>query len=388
MSRPDESQVDDAGMSLPARVGMLALLYFAGAELGHAVSLKSPGQDFATIWPPAGLLLAVLLRNPYRWWPALLAGACGANLASDVLLHGRTVLVSLGFCLAKCSEACLGAWLLRRLVPAPFTLTMLRDVLALACLSAGASAMLGAALGAGVVTWAVDSASYASAWQAWWIADAVGVLVFAPVVLTWTAETVNRVAGGRASRIAEGVVLFLGMILVVEGVYGEWFPPTLIVPTLVLPFLLWTGFRFEPPGAAVALLVVGMIGIWNTSEGRGPYTQMSAVPHERLAKAQTTLCVISITVLALAAVVAERRQAEQQRRKLIAELEQALAEIKSLRGLIPICAWCKKIRDDQGFWQRLEDYLRTHTLAEITHSVCPECLNEQLAVSKQGEPGA
>ena len=75
---------------------------------------------------------------------------------------------------------------------------------------------------------------------------------------------------------------------------------------------------------------------------------------------------------------AERQQADKLRIKLIGELEQALNEIKTLRGLLPVCAWCKKIRDDKGYWLHLESYLRAHTQAEVTHGMCPECLRERL----------
>ena len=61
------------------------------------------------------------------------------------------------------------------------------------------------------------------------------------------------------------------------------------------------------------------------------------------------------------------------------ELEEALAKIKTLRGLIPICASCRKIRSDKGFWQQLEDYLAEHSEADFTHGICPECL-EQMEV--------
>src|SRR5512139_3063993 len=58
------------------------------------------------------------------------------------------------------------------------------------------------------------------------------------------------------------------------------------------------------------------------------------------------------------------------------ELEEALTKIKTLRGLIPICATCKKIRSDQGYWQQLEDYLTEHSEADFTHGICPECLKQ------------
>ncbi len=66
----------------------------------------------------------------------------------------------------------------------------------------------------------------------------------------------------------------------------------------------------------------------------------------------------------------------QNRRRAI-ELEKSLAEIRTLRGLLPICAWCKKIRDDEGLWTRMEEYICTRTDAEFTHSLCPDCFHEQ-----------
>jgi CheY-like chemotaxis protein len=56
-----------------------------------------------------------------------------------------------------------------------------------------------------------------------------------------------------------------------------------------------------------------------------------------------------------------------------AELEQALSQVKTLRGLLPICAWCKKIRNDQGYWDQLESYLSVHTDATFSHAICPDC---------------
>jgi AmiR/NasT family two-component response regulator len=58
------------------------------------------------------------------------------------------------------------------------------------------------------------------------------------------------------------------------------------------------------------------------------------------------------------------------------ELEKALAEIKTLRGILPICSHCKKIRDDKGYWNQIESYIRDHSEAEFSHSVCPDCLKK------------
>ncbi len=74
--------------------------------------------------------------------------------------------------------------------------------------------------------------------------------------------------------------------------------------------------------------------------------------------------------------ITKRKQAEAQREKLIIELKDALAKIKTLSGIIPICAKCKKIRDDEGYWNQVEVYVRDHTEAEFSHGLCPECVAE------------
>jgi hypothetical protein len=71
--------------------------------------------------------------------------------------------------------------------------------------------------------------------------------------------------------------------------------------------------------------------------------------------------------------IQERIVAQAEKDNLIIELEHALGEVKILSGLIPICSSCKRIRDDKGYWNQLESYIRDHSDAEFTHSICPEC---------------
>lgn len=68
--------------------------------------------------------------------------------------------------------------------------------------------------------------------------------------------------------------------------------------------------------------------------------------------------------------------AERERDRLIHELEQALAKVKQLKGLLPICMHCKKIRDDKGYWNQIEAYIQEHTDAEFSHSICRDCAQE------------
>ncbi|MBN2372156.1 PAS domain S-box protein, partial [bacterium] len=71
--------------------------------------------------------------------------------------------------------------------------------------------------------------------------------------------------------------------------------------------------------------------------------------------------------------ITELKQAEEEREKLINRLKKALAEITQLSGMLPICASCKKIRDDKGYWHQVESYIRDHAGIEFTHGLCPEC---------------
>jgi PAS domain S-box-containing protein len=79
--------------------------------------------------------------------------------------------------------------------------------------------------------------------------------------------------------------------------------------------------------------------------------------------------------------VTERRQTEEDRHRLngelearVAELGQALAQVKQLEGLLPICGWCKRVRADGDYWQQVEDYLAAHTDLRFTHGICPDCM--------------
>jgi PAS domain S-box-containing protein len=74
--------------------------------------------------------------------------------------------------------------------------------------------------------------------------------------------------------------------------------------------------------------------------------------------------------------ITDRKQSEREREKLILDLEKALAQVKTLSGLLPICAKCKRIRDDKGYWEQIEVYIREHSEAEFSHSICPECAAE------------
>lgn len=79
------------------------------------------------------------------------------------------------------------------------------------------------------------------------------------------------------------------------------------------------------------------------------------------------------SVICISKDITERKKIEQEREKLIADLRGAMAEIRTLSGMFPICASCKKIRNDQGYWTQIETYLRDHSDLEFSHGLCPDC---------------
>jgi len=77
---------------------------------------------------------------------------------------------------------------------------------------------------------------------------------------------------------------------------------------------------------------------------------------------------------------------ERERERLMKELQEAITTIKTLSGLLPICAWCKSVRDDSGYWMRVEQYIEQHSQATFSHSVCPECATRYFGPEMTGLP--
>jgi PAS domain S-box-containing protein len=83
-----------------------------------------------------------------------------------------------------------------------------------------------------------------------------------------------------------------------------------------------------------------------------------------------------ISTVSISRDITERKRAEEERERLIKELQDAVADIKVLSGLVPICSSCKKIRDDKGYWTQLEGYIQAHSQAKFSHGVCPDCMKK------------
>lgn len=148
---------------------------------------------------------------------------------------------------------------------------------------------------------------------------------------------------------------------------------------IVVVMIAWDyGFR-------AALAWIGLIHVFVPfvlfAFGLGPFVVFSEA--RELVAAIMAVSVLTVVGLAylidrLHVLTRQLRESKQAIEATNGQLQAALAEVKELRGLLPICAWCKRIRSQDGEWEVLETYLLTHTRAELTHGMCPKCLEEQL----------
>lgn len=82
------------------------------------------------------------------------------------------------------------------------------------------------------------------------------------------------------------------------------------------------------------------------------------------------------SVVCISKNITERKKGDEQREKLITDLQEAMSKIRTLSGMLPICSSCKKIRNDQGYWTQIELYIRDHSDAEFSHGICPDCCSK------------
>jgi uncharacterized membrane protein YccC len=165
-----------------------------------------------------------------------------------------------------------------------------------------------------------------------------------------------------AALIGTTILLAVG-IFVLDFIY----PLGVAVGALYTPLVLitlWSSSRRFTLIVTVGATVLTVVGLFYPLYGGANW----------LAVTNRVLSLITIWVAAILVLLYKR--AEEERERLIRELQDALENIKTLRGLLPICSSCKKIRDDHGYWNQLETYIGAHTDAEFTHGLCPECIQK------------
>jgi signal transduction histidine kinase len=302
---------------------LVCVAYFAAARLGLAVPFTS--GNVSPVWPAAGIALAALLLYGYRVWPGITIAAFLANLLSPI-----PTIAAAGLALGNTLAALAGAFLLRRAPNFQTSLSRLIDVLQLIALGALISPLVSASLGVATL-FATDVQPWRAvplAWVIYWLGDVMGVLLIAPLVLTFSS-----IRGIRRNRVKELATLTLLLALTCFVIFNDRLLGELKHDVLafgVFPFVIWAATRFGMIGSSAALLVIATVATGETALSSGPFAQSS--PFQNSALLQVYLAVLAVSGLTLAAVIAEREQTEAERIRLIREQANQADLLRDLSG--------------------------------------------------------
>jgi diguanylate cyclase (GGDEF)-like protein len=296
-------------LRLVRQLVVLAMLYFVAGKLG--LRLAFVNASATGVWPPAGIALAALLIVGYRAWPAILCGAFFVNLTT-----AGSLATSIGIGVGNTLEGLAGAYLLNRFANGRRAFARVPDTFRFVILAGLLSTTVSPTVGvtslsvAGFASWA----EYGRVWSTWWLGDAVGVLVVAPVMLLWNADPEVRWNKGQTVEAVAVLVALLVVALAVFDGLGASAMRHYPLEFLCIPLLVWTALRFGQREAATAIVVLSAIALVATLRGFGPFGRDSR--NESLLLLQAFLGVTAVMSMALGAVVSERRDVEDQLRRL------------------------------------------------------------------------
>jgi PAS domain S-box-containing protein len=247
-----------------AQTGLLAAAYWAAAKLSLLLAIP-PGYATA-IWPASGIALAGLLILGVRAWPAVWLGSLAANVAVEALVP-----VSLLIATGSSAQAAAAATLVRRLIGGvPYRFESADQVVKFAAAAALCSAIAPTfAILPLAATHTLSAGELFWNWWTWWQGDACGMLLAAPLVLTWSARGSVAWTPGKAVEAALlAVLLVVASEFVFTGSMGRTF--------LVVPLVVWAAFRFGQREVTTATAVVCAMAIWNTLQRQvGPFASPS-----------------------------------------------------------------------------------------------------------------
>jgi PAS domain S-box-containing protein len=280
----------------------IAAAYTVLGMIGQTLAIQ-PGNVTA-VWPPSGLALGLMLTMGFRIWPGIWLGALIVN--SQAILDG-TGTQSIGITIAIGSfigvgsvlQPAIGTILIRRFASSISQFNSSSDLVRFVLITpvvCVVSSTIGSAslcIG-GSAQWE----NFSTLWMTWWLGDSVGVLMFAPLILSWHK---NMGFGSGTRKNIEIVAAFLAIIVSsMITFHGLFHPSTPNFPLtyLPIPFLIWVAIRFEPKEVTTSLLILAGISAWGTSQGLGPFDVGSA--DDSLLLLQLYVAFLMATVLFIA----------------------------------------------------------------------------------------
>ena len=294
-----------------ALLGGVTAVYILAGKLG--LTLASLHPSATAVWPPTGIAIALLLLLGRQAWPAVLVGAFVVNVTTF-----GTALSSAAIAVGNTLEAVIGAGLTVRWAAGRLAFTRSRHVARYTLLAGVLATAVSATWGvtAVCVTGLAPWSQFRDIWLTWWLGDAAGALVVAPLIVLWS---VQRAAQWERSRIIDATVLGIAMGVVGIVVFGPAATPAEPVDPLeffCIPIVLWVAFRFGPRATATVTAILSAIAVTATLASYGPFVR--ATPNESLVLLQAFTVILAAMGLIVAASVAERRRAEDHLRDLSA----------------------------------------------------------------------
>lgn len=277
---------------------LLTAGYVATAKLGFTMAFSA--EQVTVVWPPTGIALAAVLLLGLRIWPAIALGAFLANTTVNEPVE-TALLIATGNTL----EAVAGAWLLGY---AFFnkTLANSRDILLFILCAGVIASMISATIGVGSLCLAglQHWSDYDSLWFTWWLGDACGALIVAPVILAWFS---GRYGPWSRKKILEALALGFSLIAISLCIFTDPSPLGIngrAFIYVIFPLLIWAALRFGQRGSTLVTFAASAIAIWATLHGLGPFTS-SSLDHS-LMLLQSFMAIVAATGLFLSAATSER----------------------------------------------------------------------------------
>jgi len=374
----------------------VALGYYLAARLGLAFTLQP--HPISTLWPPNALLMAALLLTPARWWWVLIGAALPAHLLAE-LQSGVPLAMVLGWFASNCSEALIGAALVRAFVRGPLRLDSLRSA-GLFLLFGVFVAPLGSSfLDAGLVSLiGFGEGDYWTLVRMRFSSNVLAELTIVPLIVTWATWRPHELRDASPRRFAEIAAVFAGVLTTSVVAFELPLFDANSAPALFyapLPFLLWAAVRLGPRGTASALALMVVVTIWGAVHGLGPFA--GGTPQDTARDMQLFLISVSVPLLLLAMALEEGSKAEldaHEQRQQLTHLSR-VAMLGELSGGIahelnqPLTAILSNAQAAQHFIAS-ED-LDRHELSEILKDIIAadqragEVIHRLRALFKKGE---
>ncbi|KLK89652.1 ATPase [Microvirga vignae] len=327
-------------------LGLFFTAYVLGCGFAQALAIV-PGIT-VSIWPPGGVFIATLiLTSPYSWPWWVLSGCLAEMFAQLVWFHSP---LPAGFLIYVGNALCAttGATLVNRTCGRPVRLETLRGVLTFVVLGAGVAPLVSATVGSAALAWfGVKSQTFTAVWPLFWIGDATGILLVAPLALVVIQHWRSRTQLSARQWMEAGVlgVVFLGVAAL--SVTTDYLASAYII----MPPLLWAAVRFEFKGVAVALTLLALITMALTISGGSQFVGDPETQRHKQVMLQLFLATSAFSALIVAAISRQHQQA-------LLTLRERERELSQLVNMVPSHVWRLTPDGEPTFFnKRMVDYL-------------------------------